>query len=68
MGRFADCDDRTGDAFAEAGFIANFFQQGGSGNEDDVMAENADFEDGACSMAPVNLCSAGISSLKTHGN
>lgn len=43
-----DLDNRAGDAFPEARLIADFFEIGGVGDEDDLVAEDLDSEDGAC--------------------
>lgn len=43
----ADLDDGAGHAFAESLLVTDFFQEGGACDEDDVVSEDADFEDGA---------------------
>ena len=40
-----DGDDRTGDTFPEAGLVADFFKVGSISDEDDLVAENVDFEE-----------------------
>lgn len=47
----ADLDDGSCHAFPEASLVADFFDVGVVGDEDNLMAEDIDFEDGACSLA-----------------
>lgn len=44
----ANLDNRAIDAFAEAGFVTDFFQKRSAANKDNLCAEGVDFEDGAC--------------------
>lgn len=43
-----DLDNRAGDTFPEARFIADFLEIDSVGDENDLVAEDLDAEDGAC--------------------
>ena len=41
----ADLDDGPADEFAEAGFVAQLGAEGDGADEDDLLAQDGDFED-----------------------
>jgi hypothetical protein len=47
MHRIPNSDDRTGHALAEALLVANFLEKSDATDENDLVAEGIDLEDGA---------------------
>lgn len=45
--RISDCDDRAGYALAEALLVADFLEDSDVADENDLVAEGIDLEDGA---------------------
>lgn len=51
----ADLDNGPADELAEAGFVAYFGAEGDGADEDDLVAEDGDFEDWTCGWAMSRL-------------